>query len=153
MFLLVFFVAYYVMDVYCVLGDSMLPLLHDQEYVLSIQASEYKRGDIVICFEPDDPTLLVKEIVGEPGDTIDSWRLYYYVNNEETDIIASEGDSYPEADLGPDEYYVVGRNFEVSHDSRAFGPLPKENIIGKVRFVVYPYLRSMNEIKEAIDEE
>ncbi len=129
-------------------------------------------GDIVVCFEPNDGTRLVKRVVGAPGDMIELRQDRLYVNGQaqaytplDPKILASlepeerdEGVFASETlgthrravmalprrparrDFGPavvpdGSYWVMGDNRDNSLDSRYFGFVPREQIIGRVRTV------------------
>lgn len=70
-----------------------------------------------------------------------------YLNTSYVKSIRAQGRKFTE-DFGPitlkdDEYFVMGDNRVVSHDSRAVGPFHKEDIIGKNAYILYPF----NEMK------
>lgn len=126
-------------------GASMEPTYHNGEYLivdqLTYRFSEPKRGDVITFRYPKDPsTFFIKRIVGLPGETV--------VVDNETVTITTPGvgtiqlvEPYAKFDgplfgrqsltLGSDEYYVLGDNRPRSADSRVWGVLPKENIMGR----------------------
>ena len=101
-----------------------------------------RRGDVVVFDYPEDPRRqFVKRIIAEPGDriSIDAGRVS--VN----DVLLSEpyltdtGVSTMHAvTLDDDEYFVMGDNRRGSQDSRHWGPLPEDYIIGKVWAIYWP---------------
>lgn len=97
-------------------GISMLPTLQDEQIIFVNKMAYWKNapqnGDIVIVREPIDNILVVKRIVGTPGTAI---------TIEDKTFILKE-----------DEYYIEGDNRDNSIDSRAYGPIRSERIIGKV---------------------
>lgn len=135
--------------------------------------SDPKRGDIVICFSPEDETRLVKRIIGEPGDTIEMKDNILFINGEaikyekidpkfteylslkvkESSKLAMEDlDGYNHAvmsvpsnpavrSFGPvtvphNSYFVLGDNRDCSRDSRYFGFVERELIIGKAKGII-----------------
>lgn len=130
---------------FVVQGASMEPTFHNGEYLIVDQISyrfeEPQRGDVIIFRYPKDPdTYFIKRIVGLPGET---------VTLHDTDITVTAPDgtrtTLPEEysfdlpptrntvswELGVDEYFVMGDNRDESSDSRTWGALPRELVIGQ----------------------
>lgn len=107
-------------------GNSMETTYSAGDRVLSSKAywliGGIQRKDVVVLKDPMDPNgYIIKRVLGLAGDPIDfenvprDWRL-------------SKGEyKVPEASI-----YVVGDNRSVSEDSRVFGPVPLESVLGKV---------------------
>lgn len=97
-------------------GISMLPTLQDKQIIFVNKMAYWKNapqnGDIVIVREPIDNIQVVKRIVGTPGTAI---------TIEDKTFMLKE-----------DEYCIEGDNRDNSIDSRVYGPIRSERIIGKV---------------------
>lgn len=130
---------------YQVEGHSMEPSFHSDERVVvstvHYMLQDPQRGDIVV-FEHDKN--LIKRIIGLPGERVHLRDGAVYINGlrlEEDYInsfcrIGTCRDS--EWVLGPDEYFVLGDNRSNSHDSHNFGPIHREQIIGRVVMRYWP---------------
>ena len=101
-------------------------------------------GDIVVFRYPLDPDRdFVKRVVAVPGQTVEIRRGVFYVDGKRLEgEYASTGQPSEQMGprlLGPNEYFVVGDNRLFSSDSRDWGPVPLENIIGKAWVVYWPF--------------
>lgn len=127
-------------------GESMMQTLADNEYMIVTKYqylfSDPERFDIVICHYPDrGNTNFVKRIVGIPGDVVAVRDGTLYVNGEavdESNTVNKANYTMSEVTVGEGEYFVLGDNRSHSNDSHIIGPLKRNQIIGKVRFVVWP---------------
>lgn len=80
-----------------------------------------------------------KRVIGLPGDTVEGRNGRVYVNGRRADDIPTE--SFSSVHLGDGQYFVLGDNRSVSHDSRAFGPVPRSAIYARVILNVWPLHR------------
>ena len=130
---------------------SMEPTVEPRDYLLmSRQAYRFgdlERGDIVIFkselkLDADHNKLLIKRAIGLPGDTIAVHDGEVFVNGELLDepYIAEGGTPgfVEEITLGDNEVFVMGDHREVSVDSRSFGPIEKDTIVGQAVFRLWP---------------
>lgn len=138
-------------------GDSMEPTLINGDYLLLNKFSDIERFDIVVFPPPDqEDTQYVKRIIGLPGDTIEYHEDVLYLNGEPTDqpfldgsvnmdaSIYSSGDFTLLTLLGVEvvpegQYFVLGDNRLNSRDSRSFGFVEQESILGKVSLRYWPF--------------
>lgn len=137
-------------------GDSMEPTLSDGDYLLLNKFSDIERSDIVVFPPPDEEdTQYIKRVVGMPGDTIEYRDDVLYLNGEPTEQEYLEMDPSEEEEyfstgdfslltlLGEEEvpegqYFVLGDNRLNSRDSRSFGFVDEEAVLGKVSFRYWP---------------
>lgn len=140
--ILLFVVILRLADIYTinrVSGESMYPTLTNGQFVfgsnVDILTSNLERGDIMVVKTEDK--LIVKRIIGMPGDTIKIHNNVVYINGNKLDEDYVLWQLYPEGDmepvvLGEDEYFVMGDNRVNSLDSRATGPVSKKQFISKI---------------------
>ncbi|NWF64458.1 MAG: signal peptidase I [Chloroflexi bacterium] len=126
-------------------GFSMLPTLEDGEFVLVSKLSytfgDFERGDIIVFHFPLNPEEeLVKRIIGLPGDKVLVQSGQVYVNGnllDEPYIHAAP--LYSGEWIVTDGYlFVLGDNRNNSNDSKDWGLLPQENVVGKAVLIYWP---------------
>ncbi len=134
-------------------GDSMYPYLLDKQRILAEKVSpkfaEFKRGDIIVFKSPEESNrLVIKRIIGMPEEKImlSEGKIYindkpleeaYLPNNTKTKGTEKFKDTI-EFTIPYKTYFVLGDNREKSIDSRYWGVVSKELIIGKPLFVYKP---------------
>ncbi len=100
------------------------------------------RGDVIVFDYPrDTERQFVKRIIGEPGDTVAIANGSVSINGERLDepyLTVRGNTDYRPLTLGRDEYFVLGDNRTGSQDSRDWGTLTADHIIGKVWVVYWP---------------
>lgn len=131
-----------------VYGQSMQPNLQPAERLVIEKVSYYyhqpERGDIVVLDLPQMPELLIKRVIGLPGEVIEIRRGVVSVNGEPLEqpfVHLPGGATYGPITLGPDSYFVMGDNRNNSNDSRTFGPVHRHAIAGKAWMRYWPLNR------------
>lgn len=123
-------------------GDSMDDTLIDGDVVIvnkiGLSLKGIKRYDIVVV--KFDEEYLIKRVIGLPNETVEYKNNELYINGikEENDFNFEETEDF-NFETGEDEYFVLGDNRDISKDSRYFGVVSKEQIKGKVNFVLFPF--------------
>ena len=122
-------------------GASMDQTLEDGQILLLYKLANIDYGDIVVLDEEKEGEIIIKRIIGMPKDTVSIKDNTVYVNGEELeeDYAYGETSDYEEITLGDDEYFILGDNRPISKDSRYFGPVKEDEIIGKVIFRLWPF--------------
>lgn len=129
-------------------GRSMEPTLHDQDRLvvnkLAYQLHAPEVGDVVMLLHPNKPDQsLVKRVVAAPGDTV-AFRQGVVIRNGlpiAEAFVATELRSFEDAApvLIPEgSYFVLGDHRNNSSDSRAFGPVPRKYILGRIQIRWWP---------------
>ena len=132
---------------YRVIGHSMQPTIEEGQFLLIdkllYDMGEPKRGDVVVLHPPDMPgQIYIKRVVGIPGDTVEIRSGQLFINGQGVSE-QWETRPYPAANWGPgrvgnDEIMVLGDNRPGSRDSRYFGMLPQEKVIGRAFLCYWP---------------
>lgn len=121
-------------------GASMDKTLENGQILLLYKLGNVKRYDIVVLDEEIEDEIIIKRIIGMPNDTVEIKNGVLYINDEEIEEEYAYGQTsdYDKITLGDDEYFILGDNRPISKDSRYFGPVKKDEIIGKVIFRLWP---------------
>ena len=134
-------------------GSSMYPNFLNEEYLLtdkiSYQFQEPKRGDVIVFTAPKNEEYeYIKRIIGLPGETIQIKKGDIFINEKKLleeylpDNIKTQSGSFLKESqslvIPMDQYFVFGDNRAFSSDSRAWGTVPRENIVGKAWLCYWP---------------
>ena len=144
---------------------SMVPTIVESEYVLidklTPRFDDYRRGDIIVFQPPpgfeQGGVPFIKRVIGLPGDTVtlDNGRVYVTppggtrvqlvedyiardVNGRPAPTQPKDAESTTQWTVPPDEYFVMGDNRQESQDSRFFGPIDRELIVGRAWLRYFP---------------
>ncbi len=138
-------------------GNSMVPTFHTGDYLITEKISYRFRnpilGDIVVLKNPKDESQdFIKRVIAVPGDTVEIVNNNVYLNGQllkepylppgrptPAGAFLTEGTTIKAAS---NQYFVFGDNREHSSDSREWGPITKQEIIGRAYFRYFP-LQSM----------
>lgn len=135
-------------------GESMFPTYKNKEYILTslihIRFQELKKGDVIVFKSPTDPDKdYIKRVMAKEGDSVYLKEGSVYVNNQkvnETKYLKEDVKTYGGSFLKenepvtvpPGNFIVMGDNRPFSSDSREWGFLTKNKLIGKSLFVYWP---------------
>ena len=129
-------------------GSSMEPTLNDEEIVVLIKTTNLKQGELC-CFSYQNK-LLIKRVIGLPGDSIDiDENGYVYVNGTVIDEPYVIDRALGECDIefpymvSENHYFVLGDHRSTSVDSRSsvIGLVSEDYIVGKIFYRVWPFDR------------
>lgn len=151
---------HYVLQPFRVVGSSMEPTFETGDYLLVDEVSykfhQPERGDIIIFkFEgtaanpvpENEGTYFIKRVIGLPGETVVLRDGVVTIKNSanpngftiDEPYVTFPRDNDETRTLKDGEYYVMGDNRDKSYDSRAWGPLPERDIIGRALVRLYPF--------------
>ncbi len=152
----VFIVRNFLVQPFLVSGTSMVPTFSNNDYVLvdelSYRIRTPERGEVVVFHDPQEyGTYFIKRVIGLPGETvlINSNKITIfntsnpqgfslnesYLPSGTVTTVVGGGDRYV---LSSSTYLMLGDNRPDSFDSRSWGALPAQNIVGLVRVRLWP---------------
>lgn len=150
--LIVIPIRMFIAQPFIVSGASMDDTFTSGQYLIVDQLSYYfeqpTRGEVIIFRYPRDPSkFFIKRIIGLPGDTVKIEDSVVTIINAENPLGFTVDEPYIKSmqpappfseTLGEREYFVMGDNRDQSSDSRSWGVLQEERIIGRALFRLYP---------------
>lgn len=158
--IIVVLIRTYIVTPVIVRGDSMDNTLMDGEVLflskISYKINDIKRFDIIVIKDKDND-LIIKRVIGLPGDKVKYQNGKLYINNEEVndeygigttndftlEEICEINDDKCSTKIPENKYLALGDNREVSADSRVKGLFDKSQILGKATLRIWP----LNNIK------
>ena len=147
-------IRYFIAQPFVVRGASMEPSFEDREYLIVDEVSYYfrapARGEAIVFRYPRDPRqFFIKRIIGLPGERVEiKGGRVTVLNSEYPDGFILQEEyleppgraTHPDMKIALDEdgYFVLGDNRDFSSDSRLWGALPDELLVGRVVFRAWP---------------
>ncbi len=147
------FIYWQIAQPHKVSGLSMYPNFHNGDYIftdkISFRFGDPQRGDVVVFKNPQDSSQdFIKRVMGLPGEKVKIQNGHVYIDDDlvqepylKTDLYTPAGAFLQEGQnvtVTPGSYIVLGDNRPNSSDSREWGLLPKEKLIGKVFLRYWP---------------
>lgn len=140
----------YVIQTSVVPSGSMIPTIEIGDR-LFVSKYDYKfrapkRGEIIVFKSPDkDGKDFVKRCIGLPGEKVELKDGIVFINDTPLifpDIVINRDHfNYGPVIIPPNNYFMLGDNRPYSRDSRFWGFVPKEDLVGKALFTFYPFSR------------
>ena len=157
--LIVIPIRFFVMQPFFVKGSSMEPNFRDRQYLLvdeiTYRFREPHRGDVIVFKYPKDPKqYYIKRVIGLPGErvVVQNNQVTIYDEDHPNGFSLTESGYLADGELtggdtdmtlANDLFFVMGANREASYDSRRWGPLPEDLIIGRALVRVFPIDKAM----------
>ncbi|MBR3162380.1 MAG: signal peptidase I [Bacilli bacterium] len=153
----------YIITPVIVRGDSMDDTLKDGQVLflskISYHIHNIKRFDIIVIKDRDED-LIIKRVIGKPGDYVEYKNNNLYINNRKLEDRYGNGETSDftleevceitntncKGKIPKDRYLALGDNREVSADSRVKGLFTKKQILGKATLRLWP-LTKINIVK------
>ena len=136
---------------FIVSGESMHPTFETGQYLivdqLSYRIGDPDRGDVIVFHYPKNPSkFFIKRVIGLPGEKVKiDGTVVTIINgddsesfNLEENYVTMNRESQLETQLGESEYFVMGDNRLASLDSRVWGPLERDLIVGRAYLRLLP---------------
>ena len=121
----------------------VIPFWNEEEPESHFAVHPPERGEVIVFRFPRDPEKdFVKRVVGLPGEELEVRNGMVYIDGallEEPYLTERDRSNDGPTLLKEREYYVIGDNRRNSRDSRTWGPVPEENVRGKVWLVYWPF--------------
>ena len=148
-------IRYFIFQPFFVRGASMEPNFENGEYLIideiSYRFHEPQRGDVIVFRYPKDPSqYYIKRVVGLPKEVIriEDGKITIFSKENPAGFVLGEsylleGDEFThgnlEINLDENDYFVLGDNRQASSDSRRWGAVPRQYIIGQAWLRAWPF--------------
>lgn len=153
--LIVIPIRYFIAQPFIVHGSSMEPNFYTSDYLIIDELSYHfrspQRYEVIVFKAPNHPRqYYIKRIIGLPGETVEIKGGKVFVFNKNNQPVELKEQFLPPSvqtagnihlTLDENHYFVLGDNRTVSYDSRNWGPLNKDLIIGRVWLRLWPIKR------------
>lgn len=149
--IIVFPVRFFIVDPFVVSGSSMVPTFQNGNYLMidkiSYRIGNPKRNDVVVFRYPNDTTkFYIKRIIGLPSETVDIKGSAVTITNEthkqgftlEEPYVKNIANNITHFELKDDEYFVMGDNRSGSSDSRYWGAVKRNLLVGRAFMRLLP---------------
>ncbi|MEK5232234.1 signal peptidase I [Lysinibacillus sp. FSL K6-0232] len=137
-------------------GASMYPTYHDKDIIIVSKTSKIERFDQIVFQSPTEDELYIKRVIGLPGDKVEMKDDVLYVNgkaytedyvNRQTDdpsqLRITENFTLEQLvdqqEVPKGMYFVLGDNRLKSFDSRHYGLISEDAVLGESKLIVYPF--------------
>lgn len=146
-------IRHFLFKPFYVKGQSMEPTFQERDYLivdeLSYRFREPKRGEVIVFRAPSGADDYLKRIVGLPGERVKVEGNKIIIFNDDYPQGKVMHEAYLTEDtpgsstvtLGDEQYYVLGDNRDASYDSRRFGAVDADMVVGRVWFRGWPFSR------------
>ena len=141
----------YIAQPFQVSGSSMVPTFEDKNYLIideiSYEFGNPKRNDVVVFKYPNDTTkFFIKRVIGLPNETVDVKGNVVTITNKEypnglildQSYVKNQSQTIDHFELKDDEYFVMGDNRSGSSDSRSWGAVPRNLLVGRALLRLLP---------------
>lgn len=132
-------------------SESMIPTLEVGDRVLvnklSYEFGDLDRGDVIVFDRPGGPGAdgiaeLIKRVVALPGETVEAHDNQVFVDGEPIEDgylpAGTVTTDFPPTQIPEGQVWVMGDNRTASDDSRRFGPIPIDDIVGRAFVIIWP---------------
>ena len=121
-------------------GSSMDPTLKDGYIMILNKIAKIDRFDIVVVKSSGSRPVLIKRVIGLPGETVEVRDGNLYINGKKTKDNYGKSITldFKSVKVPKGQYFVLGDNRVVSADSRIYGTIKKEDIKGTTKLIIFP---------------
>ena len=150
-------IRYFLIQPFYVQGASMEPNFQSRDYLIineiGYRFNNPERGDVVVFKSPyNKKEYLIKRVIGLPGEKVEIKDNQIYISSKDNPQgfvlkenylvngqTSATNKTYAKAELRDNEFYFLGDNRAYSLDSRSFGPVHRDSIIGRAWIRGWPF--------------